>query len=435
MCFLLYSYDSMCLIADCKTQVFFQTVVKCARLPASHLLLPFICCMKKLTCLLLLFLPFFRNVSAQDSSCHLRISLLTCAPGAELYSTFGHTALRIQDSTRGTDIVYNYGTFDFNDPHFYTKFIRGKLDYSLSVDKFPEFMYEYQYFQRSVQEQEMNLTCAQKQEIITALNTNLQGSNRYYKYDFIYDNCTTRVRDLIFRSLPGSGEKNNLVPEGTTARNLIHSYLDKGGEPWSKLGIDILLGEKLDKPVDNNVAMFLPEYLLKGIDSATINNTQPVVRQKQTLLNAATPIEYTGKYVPLIIFTIICGLIASLYFLPYQRAKTICRLIDSFLLYLTGLLGLLLLFMWWGTDHRMTKDNFNLLWALPTNIIAVLFLWKKPLWLRNYFYVAFVLTALLLIGWWWLPQELNISLVPLVFLMLYRYGNLAMKRDSEPRRR
>ncbi len=109
-------------------------------LTAPHLLLPFICCMKPLFCLLLLFLPFFQSVSAQDSVCHVRISLLTCAPGAELYSTFGHTALRIQDSARGTDLIYNYGTFDFDDPHFYTKFVRGKLDYSLSVDQYPDFM-------------------------------------------------------------------------------------------------------------------------------------------------------------------------------------------------------------------------------------------------------------------------------------------------------
>lgn len=399
-----------------------------------HLVLPFICCMKPLLLLSFLFLPFFQSVSAQDSVCHVRISLLTCAPGAELYSTFGHTALRIQDSARGTDLIYNYGTFDFDDPHFYTKFIRGKLDYTLSVDPFPGFMSEYVEEQRSVQEQWLNLTCSEKEQIIKALAINMQGNNRYYKYDFVYDNCTTRVRDLIFRSLTGIDIKNRLVPEGTTARNLIHSYLDKGGEPWSKLGIDILLGAKLDQPVDNNVAMFLPDYLLKGIDSATINNTQPVVRRKQSLLNLATPIEATGKYVPLIIFTIVCSFIASLYFLPYQRAKSICRVIDSFLLYLTGLMGLLLIFMWWGTDHRMTKDNFNLLWALPTNIIAVLFLWKKPQWLRNYFYIIFVLTALLLIGWWWLPQELNISLVPFVFLMLYRYGNLAMKKKFEPPR-
>ena len=370
---------------------------------------------------------FLESVTAQNTACHVHISLLTCAPGAELYSTFGHTALRIQDSVQQTDLIYNYGTFWFEDPQFYTKFIRGKLDYSLSVDKFPDFMYEYQYFQRSVWEQDLNLTCKQKEQIIAALNLNMQGANRYYKYDFIYDNCTTRVRDLIFHSLPGSAVAKQLVPEGTTARNLIHNYLDKGGEPWSKLGIDILLGSRLDKPVTNNVAMFTPNYLLAGLDAAVINKTQPVVKQKRTLLDAATPIQPTWNYLPLFLFSVVCGLLALLYVSPSKKAQTISRYVDSFLLYLTGLLGVLLVFMWWGTDHRMTKDNYNLLWALPTNLIAVLFLWRNPAWLKNYFYIAFAVTAVTLIGWFWLPQELNISLGPFVLLMLYRYGSLAIK--------
>ncbi len=386
--------------------------------------------MKQLLCLLFFYFVFAitTKTAAQDANCHVRISLLTCAPGQELYSTFGHTAIRIQDSTAGTDLIYNYGTFWFEDPQFYVKFVRGKLDYFLSVDKYPDFMYEYQYFQRSVQEQELNLTCQEKQQIITALTINMQDANRMYKYDFIYDNCTTRVRDLIFNSLPGSAVTKQLVPEGTTARNLIHTYLDRGGEPWSKLGIDILLGARLDKPVDNKVAMFLPDYLLKGIDSAVINKSQPVVKQKRFLLNMPSPVQATGNSVPLIVFTIICGLLAVLYLSPNKRAQAIGRFMDSFLLYLTGLLGLLLLFMWWGTDHKMTKDNYNLLWALPTNIIAVLFLWRNPAWLRNYFYLAFAVTAITMIFWFWLPQELNISLAPFVLLMLYRYGSLAMKK-------
>lgn len=383
----------------------------------------------KLRLLYFVFCFFFlKSMSAQNAVCHTRISLLTCAPGAELYSTFGHTALRIQDSVRGIDIVYNYGTFDFDDPDFYIKFIRGKLDYSLSVDKYPDFMYEYQYFQRSVWEQELNLSCEQKQQIITALDSNMQGSNRLYKYDFIYDNCTTRVRDLIFRSLPGSKVAKQLVPEGTTARNLIYSYLDKGGEPWSKLGIDILLGAKLDKPVDNTVAMFTPAYLMAGMDNAAIKGTQPVVKQKRTLLDVATPIQPTWNYMPLFLFSIVCGLLTLLYLSPSKKAQAVSRYVDSFLLYLTGLLGVLLIFMWWGTDHRMTKDNYNLLWALPANLIAVPFLWRNPPWLKAYFYVAFGITALTLLGWFWLPQELNISLGPFVLLMLYRYGSLAQKK-------
>jgi len=373
---------------------------------------------------------FFSAAQAQEDtgSCHVRISLLTCAPGQELYSTFGHTAIRVTDSFNRNDIVYNYGTFNFDDPDFYMKFVRGKLDYFLSAAYFPDFMYEYQVEQRSVTEQVLNLTCAQKQQIIKALEVNMQAANRMYKYDFIYDNCTTRVRDLIFGSLPNAGVAKQLVPQGTTARNLIYTYLDRGGEPWSKLGIDILLGAKLDRPLDNKVAMFLPDYLMKGVDSATINQAQPLVAQKSMLLNVPSPVVASWNYTPLITFTIICALMAILYLSPNKRAQSISRFLDSFLLYLTGLLGVLLVFMWWGTDHRMTKDNFNLLWALPTNVVAAFFLWRNPLWLRRYFLVAFIINAFLFAAWFWLPQEMNISLAPLVLLLVFRYAKLAQLR-------
>jgi len=371
---------------------------------------------------------FFTAWSQDGGSCHVRVSLLTCAPGQELYSTFGHTAIRITDSVSRTDIVYNYGTFDFDDPNFYMKFVRGKLDYFLSVAAYPDFMYEYQEDQRSVTEQVLNLNCAQKQQIVQALEVNMQGANRMYKYDFIYDNCTTRVRDLIFGSLTGSGITKQLVPEGTTARNLIHTYLDRGGEPWSKLGIDILLGAKLDKPVDNKVAMFLPDYLLKGVDSAVINTTQPLVEEKRMLLDVPSPVAASWNYTPFAVFTIICALLGLVYLSPNKQAQSISRFLDSFLLYLTGLLGVLLVFMWWGTDHRMTKDNFNLLWALPTNIIAAFFLWRNPVWLRKYFYAAFAINAITLAAWFWLPQEINVAIAPLVLLLLFRYAKLAQRR-------
>lgn len=376
-----------------------------------------------------LFYSFFFAAHAQDSSrCPVRISLLTCAPGQELYSTFGHTAIRIFDSATHSDIVYNYGTFDFDDPNFYMKFVRGKLDYFLSADYFPDFMQEYVAEQRSVTEQVLNLTCTQKAQIVHALEVNMQGANRRYKYDFIYDNCTTRVRDLIFGSLPKAGVAKQLVPPGTTARNLIYTYLDRGGEPWSKLGIDILLGAKLDRPLDNTVAMFLPDYLMKGADSAVINQTQPLVAQKHMLLQVPSPVAANWNYAPLATFTILCALMFLLYISPAKRAQAISRFLDSFLLYLTGLLGILLVFMWWGTDHKMTKDNYNLLWALPTNFIAAFFLWRNPLWLRRYFYIAFAINALLFAGWFWMPQQMNIALAPLVLLLLFRYAKLAQLR-------
>ena len=386
----------------------------------------------RLAKLLLLFLTLFFCVKtsfAQNDSCHVRISLLTCSPGEELYSTFGHTALRIIDSSRQFDIVFNYGTFDFSDPNFYTKFVKGKLEYFLSVSSYPEFLEEYIADQRSVWEQVLQLNCEQKMAIVQAIETNMIGANRFYKYDFLYDNCTTRVRDLIFKNIDSLQMHSRIIEEGTTSRDLIHTYLDAGGEPWSKLGIDILLGSKLDKPVTNYEAMFLPEYLMKGVDSAYTPKNKRIVLSEREVYEANPSDTATARYVPLFIISMICFLFFIFYFMSTNWAVKFTKFLDSLLLYITGLAGLLLLFMWFGTDHVVCRDNYNLLWALPTNFIAAFFVWKNPPWLRAYFYLAFAIYALLLVFWFWLPQYINFSILPLILLMLFRYGKLASGKE------
>jgi len=374
-----------------------------------------------------LFFLFFNNTlkAQQDSSsCHLRISVLTCAPGAELYSTFGHTAIRVIDSVRHTDLVFNWGTFDFDDPNFYLKFIRGKLEYFLSVDPFNEFIYTYQYEQRSIWEQELNLDCAKKLQLFAAIQKNLQGGNRFYKYDFLLDNCTSRVRDIVFGNINGLRVTDSLTEDGITYRNQIHEYLDEGAKPWSKLGIDILLGSKLDKKVTNWNAMFLPDYLMQGLDES--NLADEGIIHPSTIIYAANPPDIKSwKYAPVLIFSILFAGLIVISLLKKGWAVRTTRIFDSLLLYITGVLGFLLLFMWFGTDHTVCKNNFNLLWALPTNFVAAFFIWKRPLWVRRYFYVAALIYGLFLLSWFWLPQQINIALIPLVLYMLLRCSKLA----------
>jgi hypothetical protein len=319
-------------------------------------------------------------------------------------------------------VVFNYGTFDFSDPDFYTKFVKGKLEYFLSVENYRDFLYAYQVEQRSIWEQELNLDCNEKEQMVNAINVNMQGTNRFYKYDFLYDNCTTRIRDLIFKNISNVAINKRLIPPGITSRDLIHSYLDKGGEPWSKLGIDILLGSKLDKPVTNNEAMFLPDYLMKGVDSAVTVSDPSIVLNKKIALQAEPAYSSSGKYVPLIVLSIITAIFTTIYF---TGSYTIIKIADSLLLYLTGLLGILILFMWFGTEHLLCRSNFNILWALPTNFIAAFFIWKNPAWLKRYFNIAFFVYGLLFIAWFWLPQEINISVIPVLLLLFFRYAKLA----------
>ncbi len=362
---------------------------------------------------------------AQNNACPIRISVLTCAPADELYATFGHTAIRIIDSANRTDIVFNYGTFNFDDPDFYTKFIRGRLDYFLSIEQYKDFLIQYIEDKRSIYEQELNLTCLQKQQIINALSTNLQGANRYYKYDFLFDNCTTRIRDIVFKNITAATIPNAITAKGTTYRNMLHEYLDKGGKPWSKLGIDILLGSKTDEKVTTQQAMFLPDYLLKGLDSALLKkDTAHLVLNKQLILQETPPNTAAYQYTPLLISSIISILIILISFVQLGWAKITTQLIDSFLLYITGIIGILLLFMWFATDHIVCTNNFNLCWALPTNFFAAFFIWKKPTFIKKYFLIAAVITALLLVSWLIIPQQLNIALFPLALAGLIRYIKL-----------
>lgn len=379
-------------------------------------------CAAVIFCFIFLLL---KSADAQtNDSCGLRISLLTCSPGEELYSIFGHSALRITDSVHGTDIIYNWGTFDFNEPGFYIKFMRGKLQYFVSPDKVQDFAAEYIYEGRTVTEQVLDLSCEDKSKISKAVNINMQNDNRFYKYDFLIDNCTTRLRDLIEKNVSGLKLKNNIIPEGTTFRNMIHGYLDKGSQPWSKLGIDVLLGVRIDKPATNDQAMFLPEYLMKAIDSFNVAQ-QPIVKSKKLIVTALPKEQMKGFYEPVITIGLICIVLFMLSFIKASWAKKLTGFTDTFLLYATGIVGLLILFMWFFTDHSGCADNYNIAWALPTNFIAAFFAWKNPEWIKRYFKFAAGITALLLISWFWLPQQMNIAMLPLTLLMFYRYVKLS----------
>lgn len=374
-----------------------------------------VCCLS-----LLLSKP---GLTQNDSLCGLRISVLTCSPGQDLYSIFGHNALRITDKSKGTDIIYNWGTFDFDEPNFYLKFMRGKLMYFLSPDRVQDFIYAYEYEGRSVTEQVLNISCAEKMKIKQAVELNMIGNNRFYKYDFLFDNCTTRIRDILENNVTGINVSGNLVAPNTTFRNMLHSYLDKGSQPWSKLGIDVLLGSGIDKPVTNQQAMFLPEYLMKAVDSSLVNK-QSIIEKKGLLLKSQPYEEMAGIYKPLIVISIFSLILFTIGLLKGNWAKRFIKFTDTFLLYITGLIGILLLFMWFFTDHAACDNNYNIAWTLPTNIIVAFTVWKRPSWTKLYFKVAACITAVLLVTWFWLPQEMNIALLPFTFYMLYRYVKL-----------
>jgi len=381
---------------------------------------------KRLLFTFLLFTFYFSP--AQTDSCGIRISLLTCTPGTELYSTFGHSALRIVDSNNNIDLVFNYGTFDYFDPNFYTKFVKGKLLYFVSIDSLPSFMEEYEYYKRGITEQVINIPCEGKQRMVAALFENAKEENKYYRYDFNYDNCTTRLRDMLEKAAGKQLESKNILPKpGTTFRNLIHVYLDRGGQQWSKMGIDMLLGNPMDKKVTNREAMFLPDYLLMAFDSSKLNG-QPVVSEKKILLNYFDAYKTKTGITPFIVFGVLFLLIATLSTFFFKRWNLFLKVFDFFFFVIVGFIGVLILFMWFGTEHAMCKNNFNLLWALPTHLLVAFMLFSKKQWVNNYFRFIFFYTIALLLAWFFLPQQFNAALLPVVGIILIRSFFLSKRK-------
>lgn len=379
--------------------------------------------LRKAGLFILLLHVIFTGSFAQDSS-HMRISLLTCTPGEELYSTFGHSAIRVVDSNSVTDYVYNYGTFNFDDDGFYMKFMRGKLLYYISVERFNDFKFDYQAMNRGITEQVLNLTAVEKINILHFLHENLKEENKYYKYDFFLDNCTTRLRDIIVKSKTPHPELPAVMPGNTTFRNAIHQYLDKGKQYWSKLGIDILLGSPTDAVMTTNQQQFLPDNLMTSIDS--VKNTK-LVLQRNHIFDSLPVEDAFIWFTPTVFFSLLLFFFIALHLSKNKVVQITASGLDGFLFFMTGLIGILLIFMMTATDHSMTKSNYNILWAWPTHIIAAFFINSKKKIFKLYFLICSITMGLLLLSWYFLPQQMSLSLLPFVTLLLFMSVNQYQK--------
>lgn len=362
-----------------------------------------------------------------------QISLLTASPGTELYSSFGHSAIWIQDSIADIDRVFNYGTFDFDTPNFYGKFIRGKLNYRLSVASFDTFLEAYREEGRAVYQQRLNLSANDRQAVMDFLVENYKPQNRYYRYDFFFDNCATRIRDLFELTLAGrlkwafADSSSHFSPDmpPTTFRQLVNQYTQN--RYWADWGIDFILGAKTDRIANAREYMFLPDYMQKAFSAATLSDSlgrpQALVAETRQLLYAQKLSFLPFWQSPTVLFAILSLFIMFLSAWAYRNATSLVGL-DYLLFGVSGFLGWFLLFCWFGTDHSVLVYNWNILWAFPLNLpLALLALRKNNahlIWPKRYF---ILLTLMLLIGsfaWLLLPQSFHPAVSPLIFILLIR---------------
>ncbi len=321
------------------------------------------------------FISFGQDRVPRHLSDNASISILTCSAGIELYSVFGHTAIRVSDPENEMDLVFNYGTFDFNTPFFYLKFGHGNLDYLLSVSTFKRFMREYFMDSRSVWEQKLHLTGQQKERLFAALILNAQPENRAYEYDFFYDNCATRVADIIldhYNEKSIEFEKNNLSSEQLTFREAIHPYLDS--KPWTKLGIDLILGAPADARTDSVSIMFLPDHLMaqfSGIHLSSKDISRGIVSETSVLLDfTEEKPESTNWFSPLVTFWLLFIIVTFLSAAEAYGTISL-KLVDTVLFIIIGLLGILIFYLSWISNHQVTSPNWNFLWANPLWLLMV----------------------------------------------------------------
>ena len=360
-----------------------------------------------------------QNISLTDQA---TISVITCGPfQQELYSAFGHSAIRVHDPAQGIDEGYNYGVFDFDQPNFYLNFAKGFLYYKLGVYDYPRFRDYYIYHNRYIHEQVLNLSQEQKQKLYDYLTWNALPQNQYYRYDYFYDNCATKIRDVVITALGNDvAFDGSYVTTDYSIRDLTDIYLQY--QPWGDLGIDICLGLPMDKKASPYEYMFLPDYIESGFDHATLKRdsaTVPIVKEKILVYESREEDFPGGIPHPLLVFGFVAAFTISISIWDIRRNK-LSAWFDALLFGVTGSVGLLLFFLWFFTDHKAAANNLNIVWALPTHIIAVFAFIKNPKWLRTYFLGTAILEALLIVGWWFIPQQLNYALIPFVVALLVR---------------
>lgn len=368
----------------------------------------------------LLLLPFAGQAQEQGQrplSDSAFASVLTCGAGDEFYTSFGHTAIRVCDTARGLDMVYNYGTFDFDTPHFYWTFARGKLNYCLSRSSFEDFMLEYRYEGRAVWEQRLLLSEQEVNNLYLMLETNYLPEYRYYMYDFFRDNCATRVRDMVRDCLC----HDRLSPEcrrdtNLSYRNILYQSTE-GTLLWWRLAIDMALGVRCDQRCSNYEYMFSPLKMMEQFDTLTrVGSGEPVAEHAVTLLQE-TRQQPSRSLSPTLVFWVLFVMVLCLTLMEWRKGWSLGWM-DRVLFIVVSLLSLLALFLWFCTDHYCTKINLNVLWASPLFIYFAIMLRRSNRWVVVAQLVMLLAAMVMTLAP--LPQQLNAALLPISLLLAVR---------------
>ncbi|WP_075340889.1 lipoprotein N-acyltransferase Lnb domain-containing protein [Tenacibaculum agarivorans] len=369
-----------------------------------------------------LFFGFSQNVKLSNFS---QISIITSGPGDNLYEKFGHTAIRIKDPVLNLDLLYNYGIFDFNDPNFYVNFVKGFMKYKLARYPFHYSLKSANQDERWVKEQVLNLTVDERNAFFMFLEINAQPKNASYFYDPFFDNCATRPKDIIKKEVL----KNKIIFNDSILKTpkSLRTLMNEKIHPntWGSFGINLALGSRLDKISSIEEYMYLPEYLYTIFSSSKINKEGkelPLISKTNELLKFEPKLPKSDVLSPFLIFSLLLVLTCLITFFDIKRNKR-TKALDFSIFFISGLLGVLIVFLWFFTNHSTAPNNFNFLWALAPNLVIAFVMLKSSFnnWVKYYLIVLLlfliVIPVISLIG----IQKFTYPFYPILLLISIRY--------------
>ncbi len=364
------------------------------------------------------------SLSAQTLSDSARISLLTCTPGNYVYSQYGHTAIRVVDPAHNMDITFNYGIFSFDTEDFYLKFVRGETDYQLGYEDTPSFLWSSAYIGRTTYEQPLNLTAAQRQALFDALMVNYRPENRFYRYNFVFDNCATRPYVLLRDITHMHAVAKDTIQQTETYRHLISHYSQANA--WQDFGVNLIFGKDADKVMTTEERLFLPEELMRYVAHATLEDGTPLTDAEEVapFVIDETP-WYLSPYLVVALLSLFLVVISHI----DLRKRRISWWVDALLFFIYGILGCISFFLTFCSLHPLVGENYNLLFYSPLMLIPfILILFPKGReWLLRggliislYFYAALLTRIFCGQAWHWL---LLVSIIHYLRIRMVWYRN------------
>lgn len=379
---------------------------------------------KILALLVLCFFSITKNNAQAQLSVYSEISIVTAGPGEELYEKFGHSAIRIKDPLLKLDLIYNYGVFDFNAPNFYTNFAEGTMYYILARYDFKYFLESYKRDKRWLKQQVLNLNQVEKQQFFNYLENNVLPENATYLYDPFFDNCATKLRDVTNVILNGTVVLNSeKIPNNKTLRALMNQEIY--WNTWGNFGINLIAGTILDIKRNQLAYTYLPDYIFKTFKNGKIKKQgqlKNLVKREDSLLKFEEASSSPSLFSPFIVFTFILLIVLFITFRDVKNNKRTAYL-DFIIFFITGLMGLILAYLWLFSSHKTAPNNFNVLWAFLPNIVVAFFILKgiAKKWLQKYIIALLICLGIIPLLWFLRIQVFPIAVIPLLILLFVRY--------------